>query len=122
MAPNASPSRRSAVRRSVRSAVYLVRLARRHAAALFNGGFREAAVGLYESAAKALLAPEQRLPIDSRRHLRAALRDASRLRSPAARAWRLGTALEHVARGLAPLPAPALARAASSPDRSGRLR
>lgn len=87
-------------RSPIRSAAILIRLARRHAAALFNGGLREASVGVYEAAARALLASGQNLPAASRRDLREALRDARRLRTPSARAWRLGTTLDRVASAL----------------------
>jgi len=100
-------TRRNA-RSPIRSAAILIRLGRRHAAALFNGGLREASVGVYEAVARKLLASEQRLPIASRRALRSALRDAEQLRNPTARAWRLGSTLDRVASALRGEPAPEL--------------
>ena len=113
---------RRTARSPIRSAHVLIRLARRHAAALFNGGLREASVGVYEAAVRALLAPEQRLPAASRRALQAALRDANALRSPTARAWRLGTTLDRVAEALQQRPALALARVGAPGMRRGKNR
>ena len=109
MARNNHTSRRTGSSRTLRSAAVLIRRTRRYAATMFNRGLRDSAAGLYEAAARALLSGGQKLPAASRRDLLVALREARVLSTPAARAWRLSTALDHVAASLRGRSTPALA-------------